>query len=134
MADMVEFELVSPERLLKSEAVEMVVVPGGDGDIGVLPGHSLLISTLRPGVIDIHEGGKVKESIFVGGGFCEVSPESCTVLAEEAVAVEDINKGDADARLSAANDALSSADDDGKAAAEAEVKLAEAMVAAANKS
>ena len=57
MADTTEFELVSPARLLKSEQVEMVVVPGGDGDIGVLPGHSLLISTVRPGVIDIHEGG-----------------------------------------------------------------------------
>ena len=56
MADTTEFELVSPARLLKSEQVEMVVVPGGDGDIGVLPGHSLLISTVRPGVIDIHEG------------------------------------------------------------------------------
>lgn len=133
MADMVDFELVSPERLLKSEAVEMVVVPGGDGDIGVLPGHSLLISTLRPGVIDIHEGGKVRESIFVGGGFCEVSPERCTVLAEEATAVEDLDKSAADARLSAANDALASADEDGKAAAEAEVKLAEAMVAAASR-
>jgi len=133
MADMVEFELVSPERLLKSEAVEMVVVPGGDGDIGVLPGHSLLISTLRPGVIDIHEGGKVRESIFVGGGFCEVSPERCTVLTDEATAVGDIDRSEADARLSAANDALSSAGDDGKAAAEAEVKLAEAMVAAASR-
>jgi len=133
MADMVEFELVSPERLLKSEAVEMVVVPGGDGDIGVLPGHSLLISTLRPGVIDIHEGGKVRESIFVGGGFCEVSPERCTVLTDEATVVGDIDRSEADARLSAANDALSSAGDDGKAAAEAEVKLAEAMVAAASR-
>ena len=130
MADMVEFELVSPQKLVKSEAVEMVVVPGGDGDIGVLPGHSLLISTLRPGVIDIHEGGKIKESIFVGGGFCEVSPERCTVLAEEAMPVSDINKADAEARLSEANTALASAEDADKASAEAAVKVAEAMVAA----
>ena len=83
----IEFELVSPERLLKSEPVEMVVVPGTEGDIGVLPGHSLLIAAVRPGVIDIHEGGSVKESIFVAGGCAEVSPERCTVLAEEAVPV-----------------------------------------------
>ena len=132
MADTTEFELLSPARLLKSEQVEMVVVPGGDGDIGVLPGHSLLISTVRPGVIDIHEGGKVRESIFVDGGFCEVSPERCTVLAESAIAVGDLDKSEADARLSAANEALSSAEEGGKAAAESEVKKAEAMVAAAN--
>ena len=130
MADTVEFELVSPQKLVKSEAVEMVVVPGGDGDIGVLPGHSLLISNLRPGVIDIHEGGKVRESIFVDGGFCEISPERCTVLAEEAMPAGDINKADAEARLNAANDALSGAEEGDKAAAEATVKVAEAMVAA----
>lgn len=133
MADMVEFELVSPQKLVKSEAVEMVVVPGGDGDIGVLPGHSLLISTLRPGVIDIHEGGKVRESIFVGGGFCEVSPERCTVLAEEATPVGEIDKADAEARLSEANSALSSAEGGDRATAEAAVKVAEAMVAAASR-
>jgi F-type H+-transporting ATPase subunit epsilon len=130
MAETVEFELVSPQKLLKSEAAEMVVVPGGDGDIGVLPGHSLLISTLRPGVIDIHEGGKVRESIFVGGGFLEISPESCTVLTEESTPVDEINKADAEARLDAANDALASAEDGDAVAAEADVKVAEAMVAA----
>ncbi len=130
MAEMVEFELVSPERLLKSEAVEMVVVPGGDGDIGVLPGHSQLITTVRPGVINIHVDGKVSESIFVGGGFCEVSPERCTVLAEEAIHVGDIDASKANSRLSAANEALASASDDTKAAAELEVKCAEAYVAA----
>jgi F-type H+-transporting ATPase subunit epsilon len=132
MAETTEFELVSPTRLLKSEQVEMVVVPGGDGDIGVLPGHSLVISTIRPGVIDIHEGGKVRESIFVDGGFCEVSPERCTVLAETAIPVGELDKSEADARLSAANEALSGADEAGKEAAEAEIKKAEAMVAAAS--
>jgi F-type H+-transporting ATPase subunit epsilon len=131
MPELVEFELVSPERLLMSEAVEMVVVPGGDGDIGVLPNHSLLITTVRPGVINIHQDGKVTERIFVGGGFCEVSPERCTVLAEEAIAVEDIDKADADNRLVKANEALASADEHGKARAESEVKRAEAYVAAA---
>jgi len=132
MAETVEFELVSPERLLKSEAVEMVVVPGGDGDIGVLPNHSQLITTIRPGVIKIHNGGKVSESIFVGGGFCEVSPERCTVLAEEAIAVGDIDKSAADSRLSAAVEALASAEEGAKAAAELEVIRAEAYVAAAS--
>ncbi len=133
----VEFELVSPERLLKSEPVEMVVVPGAEGDFGVLPGHSLLIATVRPGVIDIHEGGQVRESIFVAGGFAEVSPERCTVLAEEAVPVADIDKAAAEKRLEDAKAALRDAgseEDDAtvaKAGAEKELKAAEAMVAAA---
>ena len=129
----IEFELVSPERLLKSEPVEMVVVPGTEGDFGVLPGHSLLIAQVRPGVIDIHEGGQVKESIFVAGGFAEVSPERCTVLAEEAVPTADIDKDVAEKRLDDAKQALAEAKDaeDGNlATAEKELKAAEAMLAA----
>ncbi len=132
----IEFELVSPERLLKSEPVEMVVVPGAEGDFGVLPGHSLLIATVRPGVIDIHEGGQVRESIFVAGGFAEVSPERCTVLAEEAVPVADIDKAAAEKRLEDAKAALAEAgsEENGdtitKAGAEKELEAAEAMLAA----
>ena len=129
----VEFELVSPERLLKSEPVEMVVVPGTEGDFGVLPGHSLLIATVRPGVIDIHEGGQVSESIFVAGGFAEVSPERCTVLAEEAVPVADIDKDDANKRLEEAKAALAEAaeaEDGDTGRAEKALKAAEAMLAA----
>lgn len=131
MADTVEFELVSPAKLLKSEPVEMVVVPGAEGDLGVLPGHSALIATVRPGVIDIHEGGSVKERIFVAGGFCEISPERCTVLAEEAIEVSAIDKVVAQKRLEDASLAWKNADDANKAKAEAERRIAEAMVAAA---
>ena len=131
MADMVEFELVSPAKLLKSEPVEMVVVPGAEGDLGVLPGHSALIATVRPGVIDIHEGGSVKERIFVAGGFCEISPERCTVLAEEAIEVSAIDKVAAQKRLEDATLAWKNADDANKAKAETERRIAEAMVAAA---
>ena len=131
----IEFELVSPERLLKSEPVEMVVVPGTEGDVGVLPGHSLLIAAVRPGVIDIHEGGQVRESIFVAGGFAEVSPERCTVLAEEAVPVADIDRTEAEKRLEDAKQALTEAgeaEDGDTAGAEKELKTAEAMLAAAS--
>jgi F-type H+-transporting ATPase subunit epsilon len=122
MADTVEFELVSPQKLVSSQPVEMVVVPGAEGDLGVLPGHSPLIAEVRPGVIDIHEGGKVGERIFVAGGFCEISEQRCTVLAEEAMPVGEISKADAEERLKAANES----DDD------AERRIAEAMVAAAS--
>jgi len=127
----VEFELVSPARLLVSEPVEMVVVPGAEGDIGVLPGHSPLIATVRPGVIDIHEGGKVRERIFVGGGFAEVSPERCTVLAEEATPVVDIDRAAAEARLNEAREKAAAAAEEDAAEAERQVAIAEGLVAAA---
>lgn len=131
MTDMVEFELVSPQRLVKAQAVSMVVVPCAEGDIGVLPGHTPLIGTVRPGVVDIHEGGKVTERIFVSGGFVEVTPDRCTLLAEEATPVEDIKADEAQARLDAAKAALDKASSDTeKGHAEAEVATAEAMLAA----
>jgi len=131
MTDMVEFELVSPERLVKSLSVGMVVVPCSEGDIGVLPGHTPLIGTVRPGVVDIHEDGKVSESIFVSGGFVEVTPERCTLLAEEATAVGDLNQDEAQTRLDAGKTALGKASSEvEKSNAEAEIKTAEAMLAA----
>src|ERR671933_1815289 len=99
MADKFQFERVSPERLLLSEPVDMVVVPGGDGNFGVLAGHSLLISTVRPGVIDVYEGQAVTQRIFVAGGFAEVTPERCTVLADEAVPVEQLDVSSCEVRI-----------------------------------
>ena len=132
MAETIQFDLVSPEKLVASEAVEMVVVPGGEGDLGVLPGHSLLIGTVRPGVIQIHAGGKVRDQIFVAGGFVEINPETCTVLAEEAVPVDQIDKTAATQRLEDAKKALADAEDaKGKAQAEQAVSVAEALIAAA---
>ena len=98
MADKLQFELVSPEKLLLAEAVAMVVVPGGEGNFGVLPGHALLISTVRPGVIDVYgdEPSQVSERIFVSGGFAEVTPERCTVLADEAVPLASLERGELD--------------------------------------
>ncbi len=100
MADAaVQFELVSPERLLVSEDVEMVVVPGSEGDFGVLPGHSPMISTVRPGVIHIFAGGTVSSRIFVAGGFAEVTESRCTVLAEEALPVDEIDRASVETDL-----------------------------------
>jgi F-type H+-transporting ATPase subunit epsilon len=99
MADKVQFELVSPEKLLLSEAVDMVVVPGSEGNFGVLAGHSLLISTVRPGVIDVYEGSEISERIFVSGGFAEVTAERCTVLADEAVPLSSLDAAVVEAEL-----------------------------------
>jgi F-type H+-transporting ATPase subunit epsilon len=93
MPDRVEFELVTPERLLLSEMVEMVVVPGTEGNFGVLPGHAPLISTIRPGMIQIYEGQTIRRQIFIVSGIAEVTPERCTVLADEAVSLDTLDRG-----------------------------------------
>ena len=101
MPDRVQFELVSPERLIVSAEVEMVVVPGTEGNFGVLPGHAPLISTIRPGTIDIYEGGAITERIFIVGGIAEVTPERCTVLADEAMAPDSLDRAALEAELQA---------------------------------
>jgi F-type H+-transporting ATPase subunit epsilon len=92
MADKVEFELVSPEKLLVSQPVDMVVVPGSEGNFGVLAGHSPFISTIRPGVIDIFEGERIVDRIFIAGGFAEVTETRCTVLAEQATNLNELDR------------------------------------------
>ncbi|RCK44103.1 ATP synthase subunit epsilon [Thalassospira profundimaris] len=131
MTDTTVLELVSPSALLKSEPVEMVVVPGTEGNFGVLPKHAPLISTIRPGVIDIYMGGKVSERIFVAGGVAEVNPERCTILAEEAVSIADIKADEAQTRLEAAKAAFEAAKTPHeKANAERDVEIAAALITA----
>ena len=126
----VQFELVSPEELLVEEAVEMVVIPGEEGDFGVLPRHAPMLSTVRPGVISIYENSSVRDRIFVAGGFAEVTPERCTVLAEMAMPVEDIDRSDAEQKLSDARDDLKDAKDETeRRSAERQIAAYEAMLA-----
>jgi F-type H+-transporting ATPase subunit epsilon len=128
----VAFELVAPESLLASEEVDMVVAPGAAGDFGVLPEHSPLMALLRPGVIEIYEGNQVSRRIFVGGGFAEVNETGCTVLAEEAVPVDEIDVEKARTRLKNAEDELNEASEDvARARFEREIRIAEAMIEAA---
>jgi F-type H+-transporting ATPase subunit epsilon len=130
-ADKVSFELVSPERLLLSRAVEMVVVPGSEGDFGVLPGHAPFISQVRPGVIDVYENGAVTDRIFVAGGFAEVTGERCTVLAQQAMPVGDLNRGEAESDLKADQAKLAAATGDAeRAVIEDRIAIAEAKLAA----
>jgi F-type H+-transporting ATPase subunit epsilon len=77
------FELVTPEKLVRSENVHMVVVPGAEGDFGVLEGHSPMMSTLRDGAISIYaSAGATPETLTVSGGFAEVTEAGLTILAE----------------------------------------------------
>ena len=112
MADAVHFELVSPERLVLSAEVGMVVVPGAEGDFGVLPGHAPMISNVRPGVVSIYNDRAIESRVFVAGGFAEVSDNRLTVLTEDAVALDEINRAGADARLAEAHEAIGDASDD----------------------
>jgi len=131
MADQIQFELVSPERLLMSEPVEMVVVPGVEGDFGVLPGHAPLVSTVRPGVIAVFEGGKVVQRIFVARGFAEVTGERCTVLADQAIPVGELDRATAEGEMRDARDDLAEAKDDAdRARLESLLATAEAKLAA----
>ncbi|MDP1963512.1 MAG: ATP synthase F1 subunit epsilon [Reyranella sp.] len=86
----VNFRLVMPERELLATEADMVVVPGSEGDFGVLPGHAPLISTVRPGVLEVFQGNKAEQRFLVVGGFAEVTPERCTVLADEALPFETV--------------------------------------------
>jgi len=85
-----QFDLVSPERLLMSEAVDQVDVPGSEGDFGVLAGHAPFVTTLRPGILTVYRGGDALQ-VVVNGGFAEVNPEGLTVLADMAVPREDFD-------------------------------------------
>ena len=106
MADTFQLELVSPERLLLSRQVEMAVIPSAEGEMGVLPGHAPMVVALRGGVISVRENGAESERLFVAGGFAEVLPDRCTVLADEATPVANVSRAEAERRLAAAEAAL----------------------------
>ena len=86
------FSLVSPEKVLFDQEVSMVVIPGFEGDIGVLPNHAPLLTLLRPGVVSIYEGTKVLIKLFIDGGFCEVTPEKCMALVTTGTPLDALNK------------------------------------------
>ena len=93
MSDPFKFELVSPERLLVSGDVEQVLVPGAEGDMTVLAHHAPLLTTLRPGMLDIGFPGGEHRRFFIRGGFAEVGPAGLTVLAETAIDLVELNPG-----------------------------------------
>ena len=112
MADKIAFELVSPDRLLISEDVDMIVVPGTEGDFGVLLGHQPMISTVRPGILEVQNSGGEDRRIFVNGGFAEITGDRCAVMTEEAVPVEDLKRGDLEQRIKDAEQGIQEARSD----------------------
>ncbi len=110
MAEKLHFELVSPEKLLMSADVDMVVVPGVEGDFGVLINHAPVVSTLRAGILEVHNGA-APDRILVRGGFAEVNPEGLTVLAEEAMPLAEVDRTALEAELKDASEDVADAKD-----------------------
>ena len=106
------FELVSPERILMSESIEHVVLPGSEGQLGVLAGHLPTVVTLKPGMINILSGATITRSIYVRGGFAEINAEETTVLVEHAIDVETANQQHIAKELAIAEQNLADADND----------------------
>jgi F-type H+-transporting ATPase subunit epsilon len=98
MAEKLKFDLVSPERLLMTAEVDQVTVPGAEGVFGVGPGHVPVMSTLRPGVLDVVENGTEKR-FFVRGGFAEVNADGLTILAEQALDLGAVDAADLDQEI-----------------------------------
>ena len=93
MESTISFDLVSPEQLVYNDKAGMIIVPGKEGDIGVLPGHSKLLSSLRSGRVMIYgEDKQLIKSFFLSGGFVEINPEKCIVLAEEVFEINVLDK------------------------------------------
>ncbi|WEQ52749.1 ATP synthase F1 subunit epsilon [Komagataeibacter oboediens] len=97
----IKVKIVSPEKVLFAHDADMVVMPGSEGDIAAMPEHAPLMLTLRGGVVDVYEGDVVMHRFFVAGGFADIAPTHCTILADRALKVEDVSVDDAEARLAA---------------------------------
>ncbi len=112
MAEKLKFDLVAPERLLLSTEADMVVVPGTEGDFGVMPGHSPVMATLRSGVIDVTGTAEGDTRIFVRGGFAEITAAGLTVLAEEATPLAELDAAALDQRIKNASEDVQDAKSD----------------------
>ncbi len=106
------FELVSPERILVSEPAWQVVIPGEEGYFGVRAGHMSLIAAVRPGVVEITKTeGSAPERIFIAGGFADVTAKNCTILAEQAVNVNELNAAEIEKQIGDLNEDIKMATD-----------------------
>jgi F-type H+-transporting ATPase subunit epsilon len=106
----IELEIVSPEKLLLSKPIDMVVIPAAEGEMGILVNHAPMIVLLRGGTIRLYEGNTVTERLFVSGGFAEITGTRVTVLANEATQVADLDRAEGERRLAAADAEYAAAD------------------------
>jgi F-type H+-transporting ATPase subunit epsilon len=112
MAEAFQFELVSPERLLVSEQVESVVIPGAEGEMTVMANHAPVMTTIKPGVVTVKTAAGATERYCVFGGFADILPGGCTLLAESAVPTGSIDREDLARRIQDAREDVADAKDD----------------------
>jgi len=125
MAEHIQFELVTPEKLLMDKAVAHVLLPGEAGDLGVLPEHAPLITNLRPGLMEVYEQESAPpERLFVKRGFAQVTAERLVVLAEDCVDPESMDIAELDQRIRETEEDLADAGDDALERRKAETELA----------
>lgn len=117
-----KFDLVSPERLLVSEDVTAVVIPGTDGEMTVMAQHSPVMTTIKPGVVTVTKAAGGEERFVVFGGFADIVPDSCTLLAEEAVNVNELDREKVASKIRDAQEDVNDAKD-GEAKAAAQSRL-----------
>src|SRR5688572_23340735 len=125
MAEPLHFNLVSPERLLVSEDVESVVVPGSEGFFTVLARHAPFMSTLKPGLVEVKDLSGATQKIFVRGGFADVTPKGLTILADQATPLEDFDAAALAQEIRDAEEDVADAGADQARRAPAEKKLQE---------
>jgi len=119
MAEAFKFELVSPERLLVSEGVQSVVIPATEGEMTVMANHAPVMTTIKPGVVTVKTLAGADDRYVVFGGFADILPSGCTLLAESAVPVASIDRDDLAQRIkNAREDAADAKDDDSRSRAE----------------
>jgi len=112
MAESFQFELVSPERLLLSEQVTEVIVPGAEGEFGVLKDHSPFMSTMKPGILKVRREGGALDEFYIRGGFADVAEKGLTVLAEKAVPVAELKADEIASQIKDAEEDVADAKDE----------------------
>lgn len=113
MTDTLHYEIVSPECLLKDAHAAMIVVPGTDGDFTALPHHAPMMSTIRPGVVEIYETeGAAPTKLFLKGGLAQINPTGLTILAEETIELDAVNADELNQQISDTREDIEDAKDD----------------------
>jgi len=114
VAETFKFELVSPERLLLSEDVDQVLVPGSEGDFTMLANHAPVLAVLRPGLLDVVLPGGKEQRYYVRGGFAEAGPDGLTVLARTAINIDELDRARLDQEIKDAQEDVNDAEDEAR--------------------
>jgi F-type H+-transporting ATPase subunit epsilon len=131
MAQTFQLDIVTPDRLLQSTQAEMVTIPGTEGEFGVLANHAALISTLKPGIITIFQNGVANTHLFVSGGLAEINNNRCTILADSAKNVAEINRAEVESQIRQIQQQLDGANETEKTKLQRDLGVYQAMLALA---